>query len=104
MVAASGADLTTAMERWARAHVAELVRLDLAGFVLKSRSPSCGLRDVKLHAADGRVLRDDSRGLFARQLVERFATLPVEDEVRLRDAVVRAAFVDRMRKRRDAPG
>jgi len=95
--ATSGDDRTAAMRRWARAHVEELARLRLDGFVLKSRSPSCGVRDVKLRDAAGRLLRGDARGLFADALIERFASMPVEDEERLADPTVRAAFLARVR-------
>jgi uncharacterized protein YbbK (DUF523 family) len=93
----SGADHTDAMRRWARAHLEKLARLRLHGFVLKSRSPSCGVGDVKLRDAKGRLLRSDASGLFAAALIERFASLPVEDEKRLSDPKVRAAFLARVR-------
>src|SRR5436309_996426 len=75
----SGVDHTQAMERWASAHLDELERLRIHGFVLKARSPSCGLVAVNLRRPGGDV-RPDGRGVFARTLVERFARLPVEEE------------------------
>jgi len=93
----SRTDHSDAMRRWARAHLDELARLDLHGFVLKSKSPSCGVFGVKLHDARGRVLHADARGLFAHELIERFARMPVEEEERLRDPKIRAAFVRRVR-------
>jgi hypothetical protein len=65
MIAAqSGRDHTQRMERWARAHVEELARLRLCGFVLKSGSPSCGLSRVRIHRVRGAPV-PDGRGLFA---------------------------------------
>jgi uncharacterized protein YbbK (DUF523 family)/uncharacterized protein YbgA (DUF1722 family) len=92
---ASGEDHTVAMRRWARGHLDELARARLHGFVLKEGSPSCGLFGVKLRRAGGRTRRD-GRGLFASELVARFAVLPVEEEGRLADAGVRESFVERV--------
>src|SRR5437870_10585264 len=39
----SGRDLTESMARLARRRCAELSRLDLSGYVLKTGSPSCGM-------------------------------------------------------------
>ena len=92
---ASGKDHTAAMRRWARAHLAELARARLHGFVLKEGSPSCGLFGVKVRRADGRT-RKDGRGLFAEELTGRFAVLPVEEEGRLADERVRESFLERV--------
>src|SRR6185503_7932949 len=45
----SGTDHTDAMTRFARARVEQLARLDLAGYVLKKDSPSCGMERVHVH-------------------------------------------------------
>jgi uncharacterized protein YbbK (DUF523 family)/uncharacterized protein YbgA (DUF1722 family) len=91
----SGSDHTDAMRRWARDHLDELARSRLHGFVLKSGSPSCGVLGVKVRRADGRTVRD-GRGLFARELIDRFALLPVEEEGRLADERVRESFLERV--------
>ena len=84
----SGADWTERMEAWARTRIEELRALGLSGFVLKARSPSCGLRDVPIReGAPG-------RGMFADALLRAMPDLVVEDEERLRDARTRDAFAD----------
>jgi uncharacterized protein YbbK (DUF523 family) len=90
----SGRDWTEPMKTWARQRIAELETLDLAGFVLKARSPSCGVRDVPLHGAGP---PERGRGLFARILAELVPSLPVADEEDLRDPAARAWFIDRVR-------
>ncbi|OLB10962.1 MAG: hypothetical protein AUH18_07010 [Candidatus Rokubacteria bacterium 13_2_20CM_69_10] len=90
----SGRDLTGPMRRLARARVRQLARLGLDGFVLKSRSPSCGLRGVPVGARDGRRRR--GRGLFAAELVRGARGLVIEEESRLADRRVRARFVARV--------
>src|SRR6266566_6770334 len=87
-------DLTRAMKRLACARAAELARLDLVGYVLKKGSPSCGMERVRVHGG-GRPLRRGT-GLFARALMERLPLLPVEEEGHLRDAALRARFIERV--------
>jgi uncharacterized protein YbbK (DUF523 family) len=87
----SGRDWTDQMRTWARQRIAELDALSLAGFVLKARSPSCGIRDVPIHAAG--MAAGTGRGMFAAMLAESLPDLPVEDEERLRDPDVRARFL-----------
>jgi hypothetical protein len=59
----------------------EIAEQGLCGFVLKKDSPTCGLERVRVYNASGVPTRD-WRGLFAAALVERFPTLPVEEEGR----------------------
>ena len=86
----SGADWTDRMEAWAADRIAAMNAAGLAGFVLKSRSPSCGPQDVPVR--DG----ESGPGLFARALVAVIPELPVEDEERLRDPGVRKLFFERV--------
>jgi uncharacterized protein YbgA (DUF1722 family)/uncharacterized protein YbbK (DUF523 family) len=90
-----GVDHTQAMRRWSAARVRELATLDLAGYVLKKDSPSCGMERVKVHAEKGPGVRDGV-GLFAQELLRRFPLLPVEEEGRLNDAALRENFVERV--------
>ena len=91
----SGRDLGGAMRRFASRRVAELGRLRLDGYVLKSRSPSCGMERVKVRDAKGAPQRGD-RGFFAAALLEAFPLLPVEEEGRLCDPALRDNWVERV--------
>lgn len=95
LVAKSGADHTEAMRAWARARCAALGELRLSGYVLKKDSPSCGLERVREYAASGIPSRT-GRGLFADELTRAFPLLPVEEEGRLADPVLRENFFDRV--------
>jgi uncharacterized protein YbgA (DUF1722 family)/uncharacterized protein YbbK (DUF523 family) len=88
-------DLTQAMARLARARAEELARLDLAGYVLKKDSPSCGMERVRVYGEGARPLRRGI-GLFARVLMARLPLLPVEEEGRLQDPGLRENFVERV--------
>ena len=91
-------DITARMSAWSRRRLAEIDRLQLCGYVLKSRSPSCGLRSVPVRGTGGpgaaRVRRGS--GLFARALRKRFPRLPMEEEAALRDRERRERFVRRV--------
>jgi uncharacterized protein YbgA (DUF1722 family)/uncharacterized protein YbbK (DUF523 family) len=67
---------------------------DVDGFVLKSRSPSCGTRDVKVYNETGNLLSAAQRqGFFGREVMRRFSELAVEDEGRLRNFLIRERFL-----------
>jgi len=88
-------DLTDRMAAYTRRRVAQLDTEDLCGYVLKKDSPSCGLERVKIYGTGG-VPEKSGRGIFARSLVERFPSLPVEEEGRLSDPRLRENFVERV--------
>ena len=90
----SARDWTKDMDRWRRDRIRELARADLAGYVVKKDSPSCGLERVRVHGPRG-VTRT-GRGLFAQALVEAMPNLPIEDEGRLHDPQLRENFVERV--------
>jgi len=86
-------DLTGRMKAWAKARVRELEKEDLAGYVFKSGSPSSGMERVKVYGESG-VPRKIGVGLFARAFMEHFPLLPVEEEGRLHDDVLRETFIE----------
>jgi uncharacterized protein YbgA (DUF1722 family)/uncharacterized protein YbbK (DUF523 family) len=95
VVERTGEDLTPAMQRFARRRLDDLAALELDGYVLKRASPSCGLFRVRVYG-EGGVAGAVGRGIFASALVERFPALPVEEEGRLSDPVLRENFIERV--------
>lgn len=95
MTVQSGKDYTDAMVRWARKRVRELAQDNLCGFIFKSKSPSSGMERVKVYDEHG-VPAKKGVGLFARTFMEHFPLLPVEDEGRLHDPVLRENFIERI--------
>jgi uncharacterized protein YbgA (DUF1722 family)/uncharacterized protein YbbK (DUF523 family) len=90
-------DLTERMVAWARKRVQELEQENLCGFIFKSKSPSSGMERVKVYSDPPQgspVTR--GVGLFARAFMEHFPLLPVEDEGRLHDPVLRENFIERL--------
>ncbi len=96
MTTATKADVTARMERYARAQVEKIAKADLRGYVLKSKSPSCGMERVRVYPERGGTPRRDGRGLFAEALIGRLPNLPVEEEGRLSDARLRENFIERV--------
>jgi uncharacterized protein YbgA (DUF1722 family)/uncharacterized protein YbbK (DUF523 family) len=90
----AGFDVTRQMEDYAERQVAELG--DLCGYILKKDSPSCGMERVKVFNDQGTHAERKGSGVFARILMQRLPLLPVEEEGRLNDAVLRENFVNRV--------
>lgn len=92
------ADWTDRMEALSAKRAEALARDDLSGFVLKSKSPSCGMERVKLYdAPDAKGAPERTGvGLFAAALMRRLPNLPVEEEGRLCDADLRENFLERV--------
>jgi uncharacterized protein YbgA (DUF1722 family) len=84
------------MEALAQARVASLAKLDLSGFVLKKGSPSCGMERVRVHGPRGGAPSRDGVGAFARVLLARLPLLPVEEDGRLHDPLLRESFIERV--------
>jgi len=91
----TGEDWTDRMNRYAAQRLKKADLGDLCGFVLKNRSPSCGMERVKITTGPGASVRK-GRGLFAAALMDRFPDLPIEEEGRLGDAGLRENFVERV--------
>ena len=97
-------DHTERMLRWARRRVQELKTEALCGFIFKGKSPSCGMERIKVYAIEGGTV-SKGVGLFARLFMENFPLIPVEDDARLHDPVLRDNFIERvfvMKRWRDA--
>jgi len=91
----TGEDLTEAMKAFALKQVKELRLLGIAGFVFKSKSPSCGITDVKLFDDNGSFTRTGV-GAFAALLRDQWPELPIIDEIGLSDPKARDPFFERL--------
>lgn len=95
MTQKTGKDLTDQMQGWIATRLRTLEKENLSGFIFKSRSPSSGMERVKVYNPKG-GLNGRGSGLFAKAFMERFPSLPVEDEGRLNDALLRENFIERI--------
>jgi uncharacterized protein YbgA (DUF1722 family)/uncharacterized protein YbbK (DUF523 family) len=89
-------DHTDQMHTWAEKKLKELDAAGLAGFIFKSGSPSSGMERVKVYAHHDASAEKNGVGLFARAFMEHFPNLPVEDDGRLHDPVLRENFIERI--------
>lgn len=85
-------DLTEAMEHFSENFV---TLRGIHGFILKAKSPSCGLRDVKIHAPSGKVL-SLGNGMFAEAVLQKYPHLAVESEKRLENLAIREHFLQKI--------
>lgn len=95
MTSRTGKDLTGQMRSWISKRLPELEKEDLCGFVFKTKSPSSGMRDIKVYTEKG-MPSTKGVGMFARDFMDRFPMIPVEDEGRLHDAGIRENFIERV--------
>lgn len=90
-----GEDFTDQMKSWAAHRLQDLAGENLDGFVFKRMSPSSGMARVKVYSATGMAV-NNGIGIFARAFMERFPHLPVEEDGRLNDPVLRENFIQRI--------
>ena len=88
-------DHTEQMQQWAEKRLRLLAEEQLDGFIFKSRSPSSGMERVKVYTNKG-MPEKNGIGIFARAFMERFPNLPVEEEGRLHDPILRENFIERI--------
>lgn len=69
---------------------------ELRGFILMQKSPSCGMERVKVYGEGNRPPEANGTGAFAAALMRSDPLLPVEEEGRLNDPVLRENFVTRV--------
>ena len=68
----------------------------ISGYIFKSKSPSCGLERVRLFPEDDGAPSRDSVGQYAAAFTAAQQLLPVEEEGRLNDPVLRDNFIERV--------
>ena len=74
---------------------AERLKL-LRGYIVCAKSPTCGLERVKLYMDNGNTIPGGAVGLYTKTLLEKMPWLPIEEDGRLNDPVLRENFVSRV--------
>src|SRR5471032_978851 len=69
---------------------------DICGYIFMQQSPSCGLHRVKVYHVNGAPVNGGGRGIYAQAFCERHPDLPVEEDGRLNDPVLRENFLTRV--------
>jgi len=91
----TGVDHTAGMKEWAAEKLDELAQQGLSGYIFKTKSPSSGMRAVKVYMGSGPPVHRGV-GIFAAAFMKRFPLIPVEDEGRLHDPGLRENFIERV--------
>lgn len=70
---------------------------DIDGFILKGRSPSCGIKDVKVYLGKEKAVGSmKGVGIFGEQVLQTFPGLAVEEEGRLTNYRIREHFLTKI--------
>ncbi len=91
----TGVDYTERMMSWAKKRLEQLGRENLCGFIFKSRSPSSGIKGVKVYTESG-IHGKTSTGIFGGAYMKHFPLVPVEDDGRLHNPQLRENFIERV--------
>ncbi|WCM50556.1 DUF523 and DUF1722 domain-containing protein [Pseudomonas sp. WJP1] len=87
-------NVTQPLANYGRQMAAELG--DICGYIFMQQSPSCGLERVKVYHVNGAPVKGGGRGIYARAFCAQQADLPVEEDGRLNDPVLRENFLTRV--------
>ncbi|SUB64414.1 Uncharacterized conserved protein [Plesiomonas shigelloides] len=87
-------NVTEAMQTFSREKVASLSHL--CGYIVCAKSPTCGMERVKVYDVAGKGAEKVGVGLYTQELMRQMPWLPVEEDGRLNDPVLRENFVTRI--------
>lgn len=87
-------DMTPQMDKWIKEKLPELSKINLCGFIFKSKSPSSGLFRVKVYKEEN--VSNNGTGIFAKAFSDKFPYLPTEEDGRLNDPKLRENFIERI--------
>lgn len=88
-------ELSKAMIEFGEEFLLSLPKVD--GFILKSRSPSCGIKEVKIYTGIEKGSPSvKGKGLFGESVMRKFPSLPVEDEGRVKNYNIRQHFLTKL--------
>lgn len=91
-------DYTTSLEEYADQIASVLQTLD--GYVFTEKSPSCGVRSVKVFDRDWRKFNRTGRGVFSNAVLRKYPGMPVADARDLHDPKAADVFKQRVREYR----
>ncbi|MBA2175192.1 DUF523 and DUF1722 domain-containing protein [Halobacillus locisalis] len=91
----TGKDLTEDMQKYTASFLSSLPGVD--GFLLKSRSPTCGMQDVKVyqHEEHSQVI-GKTTGMFSKEILNHYGGLAIEEEGRMKNFTLRNHFLTKL--------
>lgn len=94
MIVKTGTDVTADLDEFATARKTQFDQL--SGYVLCAKSPSCGMERVRVYKEGRKDNVKEGMGIFARRLRSMLPALPLEEDGRLNDPLLRENFVLRV--------
>ncbi|HHN8583352.1 MULTISPECIES: YbgA family protein [Providencia] len=87
-------DLTEKMLHFSTEYLERL--RNLSGYIVCKNSPSCGLERVRVYDPVGNGNKKAGTGIFTSQLLKNMPWLPIEEDGRLSDPLIRENFIARV--------
>jgi len=90
-----GNDFTEPMQEYTSKYTDKLLDKEIDGFIMKAKSPTCGVNSVKIYQNIGKahVVSAKNPGLFGGKIMEKFPNTPIETERRLSNFNIRNRFL-----------
>lgn len=90
---------TQAVVDYSKNKVVELEREELCGYIVCAKSPTCGMERVKVYKKNS--AENVGVGLYTNELMKAMPWLPIEEDGRLNDPVLKENFITRIYTLRD---
>ncbi|MEG3134860.1 2-thiouracil desulfurase family protein [Rouxiella sp. T17] len=87
-------DFTDKMQQYSEQRVASLEHL--CGYILCAKSPSCGMERVRIYRENSKDNSKIGVGVYTAELQKQLPWLPIEEDGRLNDPLLRENFVERV--------
>lgn len=88
-------DITDKMNKFVSGYFKSIKEID--GFILKARSPSCGIKDVEVYSGiNASRSTQKTSGFFGREILRHFPNIAVETEATLANSAIRGHFMARV--------
>ncbi len=87
-------DHTDKLVEYSNEVISELKQQALCGYIVCAKSPTCGMEKVKVYSEHH--AEKTGVGLYTQKLMEQIPWLPIEEDGRLNDAVIKENFFTRV--------
>ena len=91
-------DWSAVMDEQASVWIAKLQQQNVSGYIFKSKSPSCGIKDVPIWQEGRSEPVAAGRGRFVQRVTQQWPELPLVDEMALQDETGRQRFMQQVRE------
>lgn len=93
----TGRDITLEMKEFCEKYLKNIKDKNVHGFILKNRSPTCGIKDVKLYKTIGKApCIGKTEGFFGGLIDRHYHGIAIEDEGRLMNYNIRDHFLTQL--------